>query len=190
MSLYATPVGAALPFVLRYLTYLNIMHRDKGEFPNMKLMRIHALICFATVLLSAPVFGQRTTGTIEGTVTDPSGAVVPGVGVSVTGITVGFERTVQSNEQGIFRVQQIPAGTYKVATTPFGGFTATTVENVAVTIENVAVVNIKLGLSGAVSEVFVTEGLAGVNVDTTDSRILTSITAKLIDELPKGTRFD
>ncbi len=142
------------------------------------------------VVSALPVFGQRTTGTIEGTVTDPSGAVIPGVTITVTGKDVGFERSVQSNEQGIFRIQQVPAGTYKVASTSFGGFAAATLENVAVTIENVAVANLKLGLSSAVSEVLVTEGLNAITIDTTDSKIQTIITAKLIDELPKGTRFD
>jgi len=50
------------------------------------------ILCFATA-----VFGQRTTGDIEGKVTDTTGAVVPGVSITVTGISVGFSRTVQSD---------------------------------------------------------------------------------------------
>ena len=58
-------------------------------------MTMFVVLCF-----SAAVFGQRTTGDIEGTVTDANGAVVPGVSVTVTGVTVGFNRTVQSDSQG------------------------------------------------------------------------------------------
>jgi hypothetical protein len=134
-------------------------------------------------------FGQRTSGTIEGTVTDPNGAVVPGVSVTVTGVTVGFSRTVQSDSQGMFRVQQIPAGTYKIATAATTGFAATTVNDVTVTIETVTIANIKLGVAAASESVVVTTDALGINVDTTDSKVQTNITSKLIEGLPKGTSF-
>ena len=84
------------------------------------LMTMSVILCLATA-----VFGQRTTGDIEGKVTDTNGAVVPGISITVTGITVGFSRIIQSDSQGEFRVQQIPAGTYKIATSPISGFAAT-----------------------------------------------------------------
>jgi len=149
------------------------------------IMTMFAVLCFA-----ATIFGQRTTGNLEGTVTDPNGAVVPGVSVTVTGVTVGFNRTVQSDSQGVFRVQQIPVGTYKITTAALSGFMATTVDNVPVTIENVTVANIKLGVAATAESVVITTDTLGVNVDTSDSKIQTNITAKLIEQLPKGTTFD
>ncbi len=144
---------------------------------------------FVVFSLATVVFGQRTTGNIEGTVTDTNGSVVPGVSVTVTGITVGFNRVVQSDSQGVFRVQQIPAGTYKIATAPIAGFAAAAIEGVTVTIENVTAANIKLGVAAASESVVVTSDQLGVNIDTSDSKVQTNITAKLLEQLPKGQSF-
>ena len=139
--------------------------------------------------LSAIVFGQQTTGSIAGTVTDATGGVVPNVSVTVSGVSVGFNRTVQSDSQGTFRLQQIPAGTYKIMTAALGGFAATTLENVTVNIENETVATIKLGIATTSESMVVTTDALGVSIDATDSKVQTSITAKLIDQLPKGTSF-
>ena len=139
--------------------------------------------------LSAIVFGQQTTGSIAGTVTDATGGVVPNVSVTVSGVSVGFSRTVQSDSQGTFRLQQIPAGTYKIMTAALGGFAATTLENVTVNIENETVATIKLGIATTSESMVVTTDALGVSIDATDSKVQTSITAKLIDQLPKGTSF-
>jgi hypothetical protein len=143
------------------------------------------ILCFATA-----VFGQRTTGDIEGKVTDTNGAVVSGVSITVTGISVGFSRTVQSDSQGEFRVQQIPIGAYNITTAATGGFAAATVSDVTVTIEKATVVNIKLGLTTTAESVVVTSDTLGVNVDISDSKVQTNITQKLIDQLPNGTSFN
>src|SRR5262249_42468413 len=108
---------------------------------------------------------------------------------TVTGVSVGLTRTVQSDSQGVFRVQQIPAGTYKITTAATAGFAAATVENVTVTIENVTVANIKLGLASSAESVVVTADTLGVNLETTDSKVQTNITSKLIDQLPKGVNL-
>jgi hypothetical protein len=142
------------------------------------------ILCLATA-----VFGQRTTGDIEGKVTDTNGAVIPGISITVTGVTVGFSRTVQSDDQGEFRVQQIPIGVYNLATAATSGFAAATVSDVTVTIEKATTVNIKLGLTTTAESVVVTSDSLGVNVDITDSKVQTNITQRLIDQLPNGTSF-
>jgi hypothetical protein len=71
-------------------------------------MRTFKLVLFSLVLvlgLTGISFGQETTGTIEGTVKDPSGAVVPGVSVTASG--TGYSRTVTTDDAGFFRA---PAG--------------------------------------------------------------------------------
>jgi outer membrane receptor for ferrienterochelin and colicin len=142
------------------------------------------ILCFATA-----AFGQRTTGDIEGKVTDTNGAVIPGVSITVTGINVGFSRSVQSDSQGEFRVQQVPIGAYNITTAATSGFAAATVSDVTVTIEKATKVNIKLGLTTTAESVVVTSDALGVNVDISDSKVQTNITQKLIDQLPNGTSF-
>ena len=148
------------------------------------LIALSLALCFVTA-----AFGQRTTGSIEGTVTDAQGGAVPGVTITVTGVSVGFNRTVQSDSDGTFRIQQIPIGSYKIATAATAGFAATTVSDVTVTIEKVTMANIKLGIASTSESVVVTTDALGVGVDISDSKVQTNITAKLIEQLPKGQNF-
>src|SRR5256885_15329759 len=97
-----------------------------SRIPRHIIMTISLVVCFASA-----VFGQRTTGDLEGKVTDPNGAVVPNVSVTLTGVSVGFKRNVQSDDQGEFRIQQIPIGTYKITTAALTGFASATVENIS-----------------------------------------------------------
>lgn len=59
--------------------------------------------------------GQAINGTIEGTVTDDSGAVLPGVTVTVTNADTGDVRVVVTNESGIYRAPLLPLGAYRVS---------------------------------------------------------------------------
>ena len=94
----------------------------------------HSLLMVLLVIgLSVAAFGQKTTGAIEGTVKDPKGAVVPGASITVTGVDIGYSRTVTSNAEGFYRLIDVPAGVYNVTVAAASGFSATTVQtNVAI----------------------------------------------------------
>jgi hypothetical protein len=72
------------------------------------------------VALSAPVFAQRTTGGITGTVKDGTGAVLPGVTVDLTGEYVMGAQTSVTNENGVYRFLNLSPGTYNLAFTITG----------------------------------------------------------------------
>src|SRR5436190_1571041 len=138
--------------------------------------------------LSASVFAQNTTGDLEGTVKDPKGAVVPGVSVTVRGVSVGYNRTVQTNAEGFYKIINIPEGTYKITTAPISGFSAAAVEAI-VLIEKTATADITLGIGTSINVVQVQNDPLGVGIDTTDSKVQTTITRALIDKLPTGVNF-
>src|SRR5687767_13615024 len=93
-----------------------------------------AFLGSVVICLSAVAFGQETSGSIEGSVKDPTGALVPNLeltilsakatasGTTTTGSGAGFKRTTATNEEGFFRILQVPPGTYDVVTTPSSGF--------------------------------------------------------------------
>src|SRR5918998_1578284 len=99
---------------------------------NKKFLAAFLVICLQAVM----AFAQETTGNIEGTVKDPTGAVVPNASVTIksfegttdnsgtttTGISQGFNRTITANGEGFFRVLQVPPGVYTVTTAPISGF--------------------------------------------------------------------
>ena len=66
------------------------------------------------VLLASAAFGQSATGRIQGTVTDTTGAVVPGATITVTNVGTAREVTIQSGATGEFSVPLLNPGRYKV----------------------------------------------------------------------------
>ena len=150
-------------------------------------------LCF-----SAFAFGQETTGNIEGTVKDPSGAVVPNAAVTVKtlaasdGTTVpgssGFSRTVTADGDGFFRILQVPPGNYVVTTGAISGFGEARYENVTVVVGKSTQVNVELKAGGAsaVVDVAVT---GDQPIDTTDNEVSTSLNAQKLQLIPKGADF-
>jgi hypothetical protein len=80
----------------------------------MRNFRSTLAILSLCVAFASSVFGQERTGSIEGSVVDPSGAVVPGASVKVTGVSVGFNQSTTTDNDGTFRLLQIPPGDYKI----------------------------------------------------------------------------
>ncbi len=82
-------------------------------------MRARILLVFlllAAVSLSAQTF----RGTILGTVTDPSGAVVAGAKVTVKNTGTGLERSTETSGDGSYSMPELPIGTYTVTVTQTG----------------------------------------------------------------------
>src|ERR1035441_385701 len=89
-------------------------------------MKLRLLVVF--ILLSATLLvGQTFRGTILGSVTDPSGAVVAGATVKVKNLGTGLERTTVTSADGSYSVPELPIGSYSVTVsqTGFKTFVAT-----------------------------------------------------------------
>jgi len=155
------------------------------------VLRLFTVLCLAFAL-GAVAMGQETTGTIEGTVKDPNGAVVPGAQVTVTSSaatsTTGFNRSITANDQGFFRLQGVPPGMYTVATAATGGFGGATATDVEVVLGKTTPVNVTLAVAGQTATVNVSESDVSP-IDPTDNKIQTNITARTAELLPKGTNF-
>lgn len=154
-------------------------------------------LVFAMMTASA-VFGQETTGNIEGTVQDPTGAVVPNItvtitnagasGASTTGTGAGFRRTISSNAEGSFRAFQIPPGNYDVVTTASSGFGVARYENVVVAIGKTTQISITVNPGGNAVTVDVSSSDT-TTIDTSNNAIQTTVNAQKMELLPKGTGF-
>jgi outer membrane receptor protein involved in Fe transport len=88
----------------------------------MKARIVLVFVLLAAVSLSAQTF----RGTILGTVTDPSGAVVAGASVTVKNVGTGLERTTETSADGSYSLPELPIGTYTVTVTLTGFQTAVT----------------------------------------------------------------
>ena len=139
------------------------------------------------LLVAAGVFGQSqaTTGTIQGTVVDPNGAVVSGASVTVKNVETGFERTVTSNSDGFFTAPLLPLGRYRV-TTNASGFSAFVLENVEVTVGQTLALNVRLNVGGTTETVDVTADTEAV--DTARTELSTQINERSVENLPINRR--
>ena len=86
----------------------------------MKKNALIAALRVAVILfsLASAASAQVTTATIVGTITDSSGAALPGATVTARNVDTGFTRTVPSNEDGAYRLEFLPIGSYVVEVTP------------------------------------------------------------------------
>ncbi len=100
---------------------------------TVKKYRLHylSLLCFLLIGLPSAAFGQ--SGTIVGTVTDPSGAAMPNVSVIVTNIETGWTRTVPTNDSGQYVLPDVQIGRYNVKAEA-SGFKAAEQKDVVLTV--------------------------------------------------------
>lgn len=155
-------------------------------YRSIKLIFLFLLVfCFSSI-----GYAQETTGILEITTKDSSGAVVPGVTVTVTntGNTAGFRRTVTTDGQGFQRILQVPPGVYKISSEATSGFSSKVLENITIVLGKATPVSLELGAGGVGAVVDV--NLNDVSpIDVSDSKIQTNINAQTAELLPKGTNF-
>jgi hypothetical protein len=138
------------------------------------------LVVAAGVFLSLPAFSQ--TSSLTGTVTDPTGAVVPSAKVSIVNIDTGAERTTESDGSGGYTLVQVSPGKYRL-TAKAAGFADVIVNNIDLQVNQPSTVEIKFEKLGTTSTAVSIEATA-VQVNTSDASIGNAIGTQAITELP------
>ncbi len=139
------------------------------------------------LLICAPLigFGQTSTGTILGTVTDATGAMVAGARVAVVNSGTNSRFEVQTSEEGGYTAPLLPPGNYKVVVVA-NGFRTFEQSGIQLRIQQQARVDVALQV-GEVSESVSVRGDAAI-VEATTSSVGKVVDSKLISELPLNTR--
>ncbi len=86
----------------------------------------------AVLLTSLPLFAQKITGDISGTVQDSTGAVVKDATITAKNIGTGETRSAKSSDAGFYRIVELPPGKYTVTVSVKGFKTATRAAEVAI----------------------------------------------------------
>ena len=149
---------------------------------------------FATALVVLIALGtclsvaQTSTATILGTVKDTSGALIPGVSITVKHTESGLTRNVVSGERGGYNVPLLPVGAYEITIT-MPGFKQAVRSGINLVVGQEAVVDLTLEVGANTEQVTVTEEAPLVN--TTTSSTSGVITEQQVKELPlNGRSFD
>src|SRR6266496_3366909 len=119
----------------------------------MKFVRVGLLSLAASVV----AFGQSAAinGQIEGTITDPSGAQVPGAKIDIVNKGTGYNRSANTDQSGFFRFPLLPLGAYTL-TANAKGFAVQKREEISLSAGQNVTINIGLTLAGTESTVLVT----------------------------------
>jgi hypothetical protein len=136
-------------------------------------------------MLAVPMVAQKTSGTIRGVVTDPSGAVLANVPVEITNAATGLARTVTTNAQGEYVAPELSVGLYTV-TVKAPNFKESVSNNVDLHTSSTQVLNIQLQVGSASEQV--TVAASEVQVQTDNAALGTVITGEQVRELPLNGR--
>lgn len=153
----------------------------------------HALLKSAAILVvlltlgTLSAFGQSSaTGSLSGTVVDPTGAAVAGVSVTVKNES-GQEITVTTNDQGSFTIPALGAGIYTMTVSPTTGFKQSILKDVKVNAGQPSNIDVKLEV-GQVTESVTITGAGGELINSTNATVSTTITGRQITDLPFASR--
>jgi hypothetical protein len=145
-----------------------------------------ALLTLGLFLVSSPTAAQSFRGTILGTVTDVTGALIVGAKLTIHNVDTGLERTTQTNEAGEFNVPQLPIGNYTV-TAEYSGFGKSVTTGVAVDAGAEKRLDITLK-PGAVSQEVTVSAESLPQIETTTNTLGATLTATTVKDLPLNGR--
>src|SRR5260370_4570869 len=145
-----------------------------------------SLVLTLCAFFSSSALGQETTGGLQGTVRDPTGAVVPNAQVVVTGSTLIGSKEVNSDGSGYYRFANLPPGTYTITVT-VKGFKTFKREDLAIEVGHLPSVDVTLevGTSSEIVEV----SSAPPQIDMTSNVTQTNVTEDVILNIPHGRSF-
>jgi len=133
-------------------------------------------------LTASSAFADNVYGKIRGTVTDPSGAVIPGATITATNLGTGIAKTVTSSADGSYEFLQLAApATYNVKAEQ-AGFSTFEAQNLSLLVEEIYVLNIKMEVGAVTQQVTVEANVA--QVETTSIQRGADLTARDVTELP------
>lgn len=154
--------------------------------------RIRIQIVPALLLLLLSAIGgfagaqsQATTGTIEGIATDQTGAVLPGVEVTLKNVETGITRAVVTDDRGSFRGPLLPLGHYDV-TAELSGFATYRQVGVTLTVGQTVTLSIRMNVAGTSEEVLVSE--QAPLIETSRTQVSSTVDDRAVTNLPVNGR--
>jgi hypothetical protein len=150
------------------------------------VLLLGALLCLFALTPSSLFAQTASTGTVAGTVTDPSGSAISGASISLTDSATRSERTTTSNDAGIYVFVNIPPGTYNL-TVRKTGFRISKFVDQKVIVGTDLTLNVVMEL-GALSETVEVKVAQGAELQTSNATIGTTVTGDMLLTMPNLNR--
>jgi len=151
----------------------------------MKKTEIFYRVLAVCLLAAVSIWGQAVSS-VSGTVTDPSGAVIPGASIRLENTAQGLSRETKSDEAGRYSFMQLPPGTYKI-TGKASGFANVVVNDVRLLVNVPTALPLTFAKVGAVTETVVVSAEA-ILVNTSDASLGNAISTRPIVDMPLNAR--
>jgi hypothetical protein len=149
-----------------------------------KLLKAAALLL--CLFLSTPVFAQTSNATVGGTVSDATGALIPGVTVTATNVATGIVTTVISNEAGAYQFASLQTGTYAISA-ELAGFRTQTFSNAVLGVSQQVRMNFTLQV-GQVAQAVEVTAATDTAIATTSASVGTVLPESKVRDLPLAGR--
>jgi hypothetical protein len=140
-------------------------------------------LAFCACLLSERLYAQVLYGSVVGTVTDPSGALIPGTHVTISSPLTGIKREADTGSGGSYTVPNLPEGTYDMEVTA-SGFRPFRTTGLLVKVGAVVRQDVQLQVGSTTQEITVQAGAA--LLQTEKSEVSTSLSTVPVENLPTG----
>jgi len=148
-------------------------------------MRFLLGVVLLLLALAPATYSQTTFASITGSVTDATGAVVPGATVIATNVETNIKTSVKSNEDGNYTVAQLKEGTYTVRAEA-AGFKSFVMDNVGLVARDVRRVDVRLEIGDVATEVKVSGGVTLIETET--ARISDTKDSLVLNTVPTNSR--
>ena len=148
-------------------------------------MKVFGALLFCQLLFAGVVWAQVSGGTIAGTITDPSGSVLPGATILIENTQTNVVRQTVADDKGFYSVPNLVPGTYTV-TAEAAGFAKAATSGVLLTVGGEGLVNFQLHIGNVQQTVKVTEATPAV--ETTNATISGVVGGRTVRELPLNGR--
>jgi hypothetical protein len=153
--------------------------------PTLLRVWLSSLLVLAATTPLALAQSQATTGVIEGIALDSSGAVLPGVSVSLLNTAINYEKTQVTDASGRFRAVLLPLGPYRVAAS-LDGFATLVQEGLQLTVGATLRVNLQMQIKAQEEEIVVQAEVPLVEISSPQNAV--RIDRETIEGLPNNGR--
>ncbi len=153
----------------------------------MKKMFLKALVLIFALVLSAQVYGQAVAS-ITGSVTDSSGAVIPGASVTLENTTVSFKYQAVTNSIGTYTIQNVQPGPGYKITVQAAGFKMAVITGLYLNVSATRTQDVTLHIGAEAQSVQVSAETENVTINTTDATVGNNFQVQFLNDLPVANR--
>lgn len=157
-------------------------NRPGTQSPLTQWMRWFGVI-FAVSLLCLPALHAQYRGAIQGVVTDPTGAVIPGAQLTLTNTATNEKQTATSNGAGVYNFNGLPPGTFSL-TVERSGFNTKTYSSVQIIPEQSNSFNVQMTVATAAPTTVTVNAAQVPLIDTADASLNATISSNQVQHMP------